>query len=234
MSDAVALKALDEAIGPAPWYWKTLKPITGRPGKQFVWRLGDYGTGRRYPLLEDARGELKFVAHTHLRAFPVPPNLFGAWFPAFSDTEPRTLSEVRVLCFNPDELPSISGPTQSSGRVYYSAGAAPVSQFMIPTGIPRGDNSLAIPNQLNSIDELLIVSNHTGGEASTAIYAVYPQRGKVEVFPQIWFKGFDEGYQWIARVTRHPVTRVLIGDGARIGRFELTEDGCHLARWIVW
>jgi hypothetical protein len=169
-----------------------------------------------------------------MRAFPVRPNLFGAWFPAFSESDPRTLSEVRVLCFDPDELPSVSGPTQSSGRVYYSAGAVPVSQFTIIVTLRKGDNSLAIASEFGSIDELLIVSNHAGDEASTAIYAVYPQRATVVVFPQIWFKGFDDGYQWIARVTRYPANRALIGDGVRIGKFVLTEDGCHLARWIVW
>src|SRR5262249_24932057 len=127
---------------------------------------------------------------------------------------------------------ALDGPTRSDRRVYYSAGAPPLSQFSIPVGLRAGDSSLSMPSEFHSIKELLIVSQHAGDDAKTGIYAVYPQLGRVEVFPQRWFKGFDEGYQWISRVTRNPLSRVFIGDGVRIGKFELTEDGCHLARWI--
>jgi len=234
VSDTVGLKSIADEIGPAPWYWRTFKPVTGESGQRFLWHLADYGKGRQYPVLASERGEIRFVAHTHTRAFPVFPNLFAAWFPVLSETPPRLVSEVRVLCFDPDKLPSISGPARASGRTYYSAGAAPASQFSISVGLPAGDNSLHIPDEFQSIDEMLIVGDHAGDETKTAIYAVYPKLGRVAVFPQLWFKGFDDGYQWITRVTRHPISRAFIGDGIRIGKFELTEDGCHLARWLIW
>lgn len=233
MSDTLALKAIEDAIGPAPWYWRTFMPVTGGSGQRFLWRLADYGKGRQFPVLE-SEGEIRFVAHTHTRVLPVPPNRFATWFPVLSETPPRFVSEVRMLCFDPDKLPSISGPAQASGRTYYSAGADPITQFSIPVGLPAGDNVLSIPQEFHAINEMLIVGNYAGDETKTAIYAAYPQLGRVAVFPQLWFKGFDDGYQWIARVTRHPSSRVFIGDGIRIGKFELTEDGCNLARWLTW
>ena len=63
------------------------------------------------------------------------------------------------------------------------------------------------------------------------MYVAYPQAGVVEVLPQRWFtaKDFDVGPQWISRVTRDPETHRLVGEGVRIGGFELTEDGCDIA-----
>jgi hypothetical protein len=232
MSDTRALEAIDVSVGPAPWYWKTFQPIIGSSGRPFVWTLEDRGKGRQYVRLERA-DEARFIAYVYARAFPVPPNLLGVWFPVLSDTPPRGIYEVRVLCFDPEKLPALEGPTRSQQRIYYSAGGPPVSQFSIPVGLGAGNNALDIPREFHSIEELLIVDEHRGDDARTAIYAVYPRIGRVEVFPQLWFKGFQDGYEWITRVTRHPVSRVFIGDGIRIGKFELTEDGCQLARWIV-
>lgn len=233
--DTVALEAIENAVGPAPWYWRTFKAITGMSGKRFLWQLADYGIGRQYPLLENELGETRFAADTHLRAFPVAPNLLGAWFPVVSDTPPREVFEMRVVSFDPDQLPTISGPVRSNRRTYYWAGAPPVAEFSIPVGLQAGDNALDIPCEFHPIDEMLIVGEHAGDDARTAIYAVYPRLGRVAVFPQLWAKGsFDDGYQWIARVTRHPMSHTFIGDGVRIGKFELTDDGCHLARWIKW
>src|SRR5215471_12223248 len=172
MSDAVALEAIEAAVGPAPWYWKTFKPITGSSGSQFVWRLADYGKGRTYPFLETNAGELKFVAHTYLRAFPVPPNLFGVWFPVVSETPPRDVFEVRVLCFDPEELPRLDIPARSKDRRYYSAGTPPLSEFSFPVGLRAGDNALDIPHEFHSIEEILIVSHRSGDDAKPAIYAV--------------------------------------------------------------
>ncbi|MBV9075367.1 MAG: hypothetical protein JOZ10_17210 [Acidobacteria bacterium] len=233
MSDDLALKAIEEAVGPAPWYWKTFKSITGNSGNKFAWRLADYGKGRQYVFLENEQGDLKFAAHTHTRAVPWSPGLLAAWFPVLSETPPQVVCEMRIVCFDPDKLPTITGPKQSSGRTYYSAGRAPIAEFSIAVGLAPGANPVNIPREFHSEEEVLIVAS-PGLNATTAIYAVYPKRGKVIVFPQLWFKGFDEGYQWISRVTRHPSTRRFVGDGVRIGKFELTDEGCHLARWIVW
>src|SRR5262249_3579774 len=159
MSDALALEAIEAAVGPAPWYWKTFQPITGSSGRQFVWRLEDQGKGRRYVCLEGG-GELKFVAHVHMRAFPVPPNLLGVWFARLPESPPYAVCEVRVLCFDPEKLPALLGPTRSDGPTYYSAGAPPLSQFSIPVGLRAGDNLLTIPREFHSIEELLIVAEH--------------------------------------------------------------------------
>jgi hypothetical protein len=102
MSNALALRAIEAAVGPASWYWKTFVPITGSSGRQFVWRLEDQGRGRRYVWLE-CEGEL----NVHMRAFPVPPNLLGVWFAWLSESPPYAVSEVRVLCFDPEKLPAL-------------------------------------------------------------------------------------------------------------------------------
>jgi hypothetical protein len=54
-----------------------------------------------------------------------------------------------------------------------------------------------------------------------------PAEGSVDVMPQSWFnhETADLGYEWIARVTRHPSNGHILGDGIRIAPFELDENG---------
>jgi hypothetical protein len=61
-----------------------------------------------------------------------------------------------------------------------------------------------------------------------------PHAGLVEVLPQRWFtpRKFELGYQWVTRVTRDPESHHIIGEGVRMGSFELSDDGSDLRRWI--
>jgi hypothetical protein len=56
----------------------------------------------------------------------------------------------------------------------------------------------------------------------------------VQVLPQRWFTAnkYEIGRQWIARVVRDPETQRLLGDGVRMGTFQLTEDGCDVEAWM--
>jgi hypothetical protein len=94
-----------------------------------------------------------------------------------------------------------------------------------------------VPEQFRSLDELLLVSSRPArnrDDAACNVYVLYPQAGLVQVLPQRWFTAtqYDVGRQWISRVARDPASHRLIGDGVRMGAFELSEDGCDLAEWI--
>jgi len=67
-----------------------------------------------------------------------------------------------------------------------------------------------------------------------AIFVLYPQAGLIEVLPQKWFtpREFKLGRQWVSRIARDPETHRLVGEGVRIGTFELTDDGRDVLRWI--
>ena len=71
------------------------------------------------------------------------------------------------------------------------------------------------------------------GDPACAIFALYPRAGLLEVLPQQWFtaKTHDRVSVDHASGAGH-VTHRLSGHGIRIGRFELTDDGCQVERWL--
>lgn len=229
--DSAVLHAIERAIGPAPWYWKTFQPIIGSSGREFVWRLMEQANGRRYVCLErDA--QVVFVVNVHTRAFTILPGLLGVWFPHLSSGPRGRVTEVRVFCFDPEKLASIKSSLLPDSHIQYASGDGLLSEFSISVELPAGQNTVMIPAEFDSLSELLVVADHIGDDSPSAIYAVHPALNQIEVFPQQWFRNFQRGYEWIARVTRHPESGVFIGDGVRIDKFELTADGRHLARWI--
>ena len=112
-----------------------------------------------------------------------------------------------------------------------------MAEFEIPTTLAEGTHPFEFPEEFKPITELLLVTSTPSTEPenpSAAIFVLYPHAGLIEVLPQKWFTPmkFNIGHQWITRVTRDPESHRIIGDGIRIGSFELTDDGKDLRRWI--
>jgi hypothetical protein len=178
--------------------------------------------------------------NTYCRAFAIAGTHLGVWCPE----APSVFTGkpfVRLLCFDPEQLQAfpledVAGWfKQSNDRIY--AATPPVAEFEITSELPPGDHVLEVPAEFRGADELLIVSPlaaATRDDASCAILIVNFQHARLQVLPQRWFTAarFDSGYQWITRVARDPLTRRIIGEGVRIKRFELTEDGTGLERWL--
>src|SRR6185437_10589966 len=119
---------IENAVGPAPWYWKTFPPPEASSGQEFEWRYhGDEG---ELPYLVT----LGLAQDTYCRAFNLPSKMLGIWCP-----EPRT---VRLLCFDPDQLKAFSFVDivgwfkQSTERVY--SATEPVAEFEISSALPAG------------------------------------------------------------------------------------------------
>ncbi len=228
-----AQQALNSAVGPAPWYWHTFPEIRGEQKSRFVWQ--HHGNRGKYAYLvslsvpNDPK-DLKIVMNTYTRAFLVPPFYLGVWFVEKSD--------IRILCFDPDKMPSfgiedLPAEFRKSKEAIYTL-AVPVASFSIPRSLKEGRHELRFPQELEVIEELFLVVSYAGEPAAYAIFELHPATGEVIVMPQKWFtsKSFDLGYEWITRVARDPATGILYGDGIRIGIFELSPDGCQIARWV--
>lgn len=230
------LALLEKTPGPSPWYWKTFPPLRGASGQKFVWTYhGNEGElGYLATLgLEQEPSKPRLALNTHCVPFLIPPQRLGIWCP-----EPGAL---RVMCFDPDQLAGFSFAEivgwfkNSSDKVY--AATAPLAEFEVSTGLAAGTHKIEVPEELRSIDELLLVGSRpakTRDDAACNVYVLYPQAGLLQVVPQRWFTAnqYDVGRQWISRVARDPASHRLIGDGVRMGAFELSEDGCDLAEWI--
>ena len=67
-----------------------------------------------------------------------------------------------------------------------------------------------------------------------AIFAFDWLKSQVEVIPQDWFNtgNYDFGYQWISRVARCS-DGSIVGDGIRLGRFELDETNRRIKKWLI-
>ncbi|MGE5113462.1 MAG: hypothetical protein ACM3JB_21570 [Acidobacteriaceae bacterium] len=224
------------AVGPAPWSWETFPRPTGVSGKRYEWRFHPQGSELAYLVTLHLPGELdkpRLALNTYCRPFLINSDAFGVWCP-----EGRNL---RFVAFDPDSLKAfefieIAGWFKNSSERMYAA-TAPIAEFSIPTTMPAGTNEFKFPEEFQPVRELLTVTalpSTAADEASAAVFVLYPHAGLVEVLPQKWFtpRKFDLGYQWITRVSRDPESHHIIGDGIRMGSFELNDEGTGLLRWI--
>jgi hypothetical protein len=227
---------LERAPGPSPWYANNFPAITAHSQQRFTWTYhGEQGELAYLATLalEQEPQRPRLALNTYCVPFLLPPHFLGVWCP-----EPGSL---RLMCFDPDELAAfpfeeiVGWFKQSNERVY--AATPPRSEFDVRRQLPPGTHRIEVPEAFRGVDELIAVAScpaPTRSDAACALFVLYPQAGLVEVLPQRWFTAaeFDVGKQWIARVARDPETHRLIGEGVRMGKFELTEDGCSIERWI--
>lgn len=224
---------LQQTVGPAPWYWETFPPIRTAAGQQFVWQFHGSQGALAYLVsltLATEPDVPRLALNTYVRPFPLEGSRIGLWCP-----QGRYL---RMAIFDAEQLKSfpfedVAGWFKQSTERIYSA-TPPMADFEFDGMLPQGTHSVEFPEAFHHINEMHLVSSYPAkskDDPHAAIYVVYPQAGLVEVLPQRWFtaKDYDIGYQWISRVTRDPETHRLVGEGVRIGGFELTEDGCDLA-----
>src|SRR5512133_3412810 len=231
MADRLAT-LVSSATGPAPWFWQTFPATRGASGKNYEWRYGGDQGELAYLVtlhLTDEPSRPRLALNTYCRPFPLADGLFGVWCP-----EGRNL---RFTAFDPDSLKSfdfieIVGWFKNSAERIFAL-TPPVAEFEVPTTLPAGTHPFEFPEQFRSVEELLVITSTPCTEPdrpSPAIFVLYPHAGLLEVLPQQWFTPmkFDIGYQWITRLARDPESHRIIGDGIRIGTFELTDDGKDL------
>ncbi len=165
--------------------------------------------------------------------FLLPEGRLGLWC-----NEPRY---VRLLAFELDGLAAfplhdIAGWFNQSPERVYSA-TAPLAEMELAWDLSPGLQSIAVPEGLRGVEELLMVgsyANRSKEEPAIALMVLRPAAGTLEVLPQKWFTAgkYDLGYQWITRVARDAATGRLVGEGIRIGRFELDAEGTDVERWL--
>jgi hypothetical protein len=107
----------------------------------------------------------------------------------------------------------------------------------LPWDLPAGSHKIEVPEELRGVDELLIISSYPAAakeDAACALFALRHAAGTVEVLPQRWFTAgkYDVGRQWLTRVARDPSTGRIVGEGVRVGKFELNDAGTDVARWL--
>lgn len=236
MASDKRLALLQHSTGPSPWHWKTFPVVHSASGETLVWtHHGNDGELAYLVTLgrEQEPSKPRLALNTFCVPFSIPPNRLGIWCP-----EPGAL---RILCFDPAQLAAFSFAEivgwfkQSNDKIY--AATAPLAELELSTRLPEGTHKLDVPEEFHALDELLLISSRpakANDDAAANIYVLHPQAGLVQVLPQRWFtpEKYEVGRHWIARVARDPQSNRLIGEGIRMGTFELADDGCQLAEWI--
>jgi hypothetical protein len=235
-SDEQLTQLVQSATGPAPWYWETFPRPTGASGKGYEWQFHGKVGDLAYLVTLHLPGEPsapRLALNTYCRPFRITGDSFGVWCP-----EGRNL---RFVAFDPDSLKSfdfieIAGWFKNSSERIFAA-TAPVAEFSVPISLLEGTHPFSFPEEFQSITELLIPSplaSTAADEPSLAIFVLYPQAELIEVLPQKWFtpREFKLGQQWVSRVARDPESHHIVGEGVRIGTFELTDDGKNVGHWI--
>jgi hypothetical protein len=181
----------------------------------------------------DEPASTRLALNSYCWPFLLSPGRLGLWC-----NEPRY---IRLLAFELDALAAfplhdIAGWFNKSQERVYSA-TPPLAEMELPWDLPAGSQPIAVPQEFRGVEELLIISSYKAAakeEAANALFALRPAAGTVEVLPQKWFTAakYDIGRQWLARVARDPATGRLVGEGVRIGKFELDDAGTDVARWL--
>ena len=230
------LSLLQETPGPSPWYWKTYPELRGHSGQRLTWTYHGNEGELAYLVtlgLEQEPSTARLALNTFCTPFAMGEDRVGVWCP-----EPGAL---RILCFELDKLAGFSFAEivgwfkQSNDKIYSTT--EPLAEFEVSSRLPDGMQKIDVPEEFRGIDELLLVGSRptkTREDAAANIYVLYPQAGLVEVLPQNWFTAsqYEVGRQWITRVTRDSSSHHLIGEGVRVGSFELSSDGSQISEWI--
>jgi len=207
---------LSKTVGPAPWYWETFPALRSLAGQRFVWtHHGEQGPiGHLVTFGLERQPELACLAlNTYCRPFLVAPNFLGIWCP-----EGRS---IRLTCFDPDQLKAfdlaeVAGWFKPSADRIYST-TAPIADFEVPLTLGPGMHKIAVPAELQSVDELIVPTSYktmSNDDPAFALLVFYPQAGLLEVLPQKWFTAaqYRVGQQWITRASRDPESHRIFGE----------------------
>ncbi len=228
---------ISNTTGPAPWYWKNFPVVKGKAGKEYEWlHHGEDGQLAHLVSLHEAgkRNEPLLALNIFCTPFEIGTGTLGIWCPEGRNSLRVVAFELNAL--KPFVFEEIVGWfKQSTERIF--AKVEPVTDLEFSAELSEGMQELSVPEPLRDVKEFPIVARRTtSGDAgpACAIFVLYPHAGLVEVLPQRWFtrEKFDVGKQWVTRVTRDPVSHRIIGDGARIPAFRLSEDGRDLDGWL--
>ena len=229
---------IDAPIGPSPWTWRGREFRTSDDVfsvKQFSERDKIHGASK----LVDSAGRVRLLFGFQCYAWFRSDGEILFWWEQRDNETPR----IEFRSTNLRALEVISDPVVSARRMQKEKvqvlGLNSTHEFSQSLMPPGSEIRIEVPDAWKIYDETLVLADMMDGsnffdKMSRAIYSFDWKTKKVRVIPQDWFNrgSYDFGYQWIARVARTEEGKI-IGEGVRLGTFELSEDGRSVARWLT-
>ena len=225
------------AIGPSPWAFRDHSTVIG--GATYRFRETAPGDSKLAGMtsLQDASGATLLVLDFHCYARMLDDATVLLWRESGEKTERRIIFD----CFALSALQRVADPLATAGEIREKKlGIAPLPTSQHWEFSPRleaGAHSLSVPHDWSRFEETLVLADcaDTNGydKMARAIFVFGWSKRQVEVFPQDWFNtgDYDFGYQWITRVARRS-DGTIVGDGIRLGRFELDETNRRVKKWL--
>ena len=228
--EARLAKLLEDAPGPAPWYWRSF-PSFRRGGETWSWEVEPKGHVGEWPALRRrSDGARCFLPGFYCYAVDAGNGRLLAW-------RSQEGGAVEIALHDVDRLDHVEIPNDHPRRDRDTYAPGALEGFRMPPLAP-GTYEGYSPHTPVELDELLLLTTPAGPEENDpalAITAWEPRTGRVTVSPQPWFTAatHDLGYEWVTKVARDPESGRVIGAGIRIRAFELEDDATTVRRWLT-
>jgi len=225
------------ALGPSPWAWTNRSHVMN--DRKYLFRALGEGP--------DLAGVTQIINESNQALLLLD---FGCYARLINDgtcllwweggSKEARVIEFRIFAF--PELNPINDPFSAAKEMRkkkdHTTFLPSTSTLSIPAWLTEGIHVLETPDAFLQFEETLVLADHQPGadgwkKACRAIFAFDWVGRKIQVIPQDWFNtgNYDFGYQWIARVAR-TTDGSIVGDGIRLGSFELDQSGKQVKRWL--
>ncbi len=242
---------LDHAPGPSPWY--LLAGHEGIPSRfgELTWHsAGTEPPAAGKVLLRAETGAPRAILgfYCYVRRLDAPRFLLWYVEPKLWVDKLVAKSALRLCILDADRLEPIADVSTamrdmavSDTCAYWRGGL--VAEASIGTDLTEGTHHVALPTELGGVEELLLLVHSTAAGCFSnyvnrmhlTLWIVRPNAQSIEVIPQDWFNqgDYDFGHQWPTRMARDPDSGRIIGEGIRLGVFELDESARQVSQWIL-
>jgi len=231
-------QAVSVAIGPSPWAFHNHSVVVG--GSTYNFRYTPPGESELAGMssIQDGDGTPLLILDFYCYARVLNTGAVLLW------RESRTKDDRLIVfdCFDLSSLQPVCDPRATGAEMRArGTGAAPLpssEHWEFSPHLEGGVHSFSLPYDWSRFGETLVLADYGdangGGGMARAIFAFDWVKRQVEVFPQDWFNtgDYDFGYQWITRVARR-TDGTIVGDGIRLGCFELDETNRRVKEWSV-
>jgi hypothetical protein len=198
-------------------------------------------------LLQDANGETLAVTDFHCYVQTRPGHRLLVWYAEEEGEDAAFRRDIRFRLLDADRLRPIrdfdAGYAQLGSRSRFYAEGGELATVALSTALADGVHEVTLPESLRDLGEVLVLAHSTAhgrrenhhDTMHLCLWILDTVGGRLTILPQDWFNNgkYDFSYQWVTRVARVPQTGDLVGEGIRLGVFQLGRSGRRVAHWLA-
>ena len=236
------------APGPSPWYLRSPNASIRTPSGEWSWRSYDDERTSGISRLISPSGETVLFLEFNCYVLPLNSEHILIWYETGREAEECTIQpKIIFLTLDISKLEAFKNhqlmaqQLRDEKRKVLFQGGSPV-EFEFISSVLEGTHVINAPKSFSELGEILVLADYGEVENSSnhwdkmyrAIYSFKFAHDFVEVLPQKWFNegDYDFDYQWITRVERNSDTGKIVGEGIRLGNFELDDSFTQIGQWL--